>query len=520
MAHIGIEHVLQQSERLGVQLVAGPDRGCTISRVEIADIGSLDTLTAGTLVIADLSEPPSAYRVDIAIRQASARRLGGLVLPVAAPLALTSRDLAERGGVPVLQAPGRKASDLAVAVDRMVNSRASDVLTRAHFALEKVREAAEGTGRDTSQDTTGAAQGTVRTARDTVGAVLAAAGAALGGTVVLETDPQVGWTEEAAVFIGEVPRGRLVFEPAEYEGYAGDDAAGLALPGIASVVSKVLLREVQHRFAPRQTSAELLAQLVVAESSRVDSLAEQAYRLGFPLQLSHVAAWLEFTDPGDADHHPPRALQSALELYAFELFENRDELWHIAFIRDNALIVSSESPGKGDHQRRLREVAAGIADHAQTLAGGRWESTVGMGTPQVGATGLRQSAAEARIAAETAVASGRVGHIVATDVTGLRRVLLDFYASPTSRKLLEDLLRPLDSDDPQKTATAVKTLLAYLSNRNSPAKAARELMLHPNAVTYRMRKIEKALQLDLDDPDTRFAVELACRVRLLSTETH
>lgn len=501
MAHIGIEHLLQQSSRLGVHPVAGPRTGCAISRVEIADLGSLDALPAGTLVIADVSEPPSAYRVDIAIRQASAQRLAGLVLPVELSLALTSQDLAERGGVPVLRAPGQKASDLAVAIDRMVNSQASDVLTRTHFAMERVREAAAG-----------------GTAEDRVGPVLAAAGDALGGTVELTTDPQVGWAEETAVFIGEVPRGRLVFEPAERDGGAGNDAAGLALPGIASVVSKLLLRQVQHRFAPRQTSADLIAQLVVAESSRVDSLAEQAYGIGFPLQLSHVVAWLEFTDPGDTSHHPPRALQSALELYALELFERRDELWHIAFIRDDALIVSSESPGRGDHQRRLREVAAGIADHAQTLTDGRWQSTVGMGTPQVGATGLRQSAAEARIAAETAVASGRIGHIEATDVTGLRRVLLDFYASPTSRKLLEDLLHPLDSADPQRTATAVTTLLAYLSHRNSPAKASRELRLHPNAVSYRMRKIAKALQLDLDDPDTRFAVELACRVRLLSSE--
>ena len=481
--------------------MAGPREGCRISRVEIADIGSLDALEAGTLVIADVSEPPSAYRIDIAIRQASAQGLAGLVLPVRAPIALTAQDLAERGGVPVLQAPGQRASDLAVAIDRMINSQASDVLTRVRFAMEKVREAAEGTS------------------RDAVGEVFAAASEALGGRVELDADPQVGWAEETAVFIGEVPRGRLVFTPADPDGGSGDDAAGLTLPGIASMVSKVLLREVQDRFAPRQTSAELIAQLVVAEPSRVDSLSDQAHQLGFPLQLSHVVAWVEFTAPEDTSHHPPRALQSALELYALELFENRDELWHIAFIRDDALIVSSEGPGKGDQQRRLREVAAGIADHAQTLTGGRWESTVGMGTPQVGATGLRQSAAEARIAAETAVASGRVGHIVATDVTGLRRVLLDFYASPTSRKLLEDLLHPLGSEDPHRTETAVRTLLAYLSHRNSPAKAGKDLQLHPNAVSYRMRKITKALQLDLDDPDTRFAVELACRVRLLSSET-
>lgn len=480
--------------------MAGPLRGGAISRVEISDIEGLDNLPEGTLVIVDLTDPPSAYRVDIAIRQASARGLGGFIFPSELPVSLTAQDLAERGGIPVLQAPGQKASDLAVAIDRMVSSQASDVVTRAQFALEEVRRAAETSSEETPQE------------------VLTAAGGALGGTVRLHTDPRVSWAEETAVFIGEVPRGHLVFDPEDENAAAGADAAALTLPAVASVLSKVLMREVQQKFAPRQTSAELIAQLAVAESSRVESLASRAYQLGFPLQLSHVAAWLEFTHPGRENQHPPRALQSALELFALELFELREELWHIAFVHDAALLVSSEDPGSGDHQRRLREMAASIADHAQTLAGGDWEATVGLGTPQVGAVGLRQSAAEARIAAETAIASGRSGHIEATDVTGLRRVLLDFYASPTSRELLEDILRPLDNQGAQKAEMSVRTLLAYLSHRNSPAKAARELMLHPNAVSYRIRNIEDVLQLDLTDPDTRFALELACRVRLLSTE--
>jgi DNA-binding PucR family transcriptional regulator len=46
--------------------------------------------------------------------------------------------------------------------------------------------------------------------------------------------------------------------------------------------------------------------------------------------------------------------------------------------------------------------------------------------------------------------------------------------------------------------------------------AGRELTLHANAVGYRLKRIRELLQLDLDDPDTRFAVELAGRVRLLS----
>ena len=100
-------------------------------------------------------------------------------------------------------------------------------------------------------------------------------------------------------------------------------------------------------------------------------------------------------------------------------------------------------------------------------------------------------------------------------MTGLRRVLLDFYASPTSRKLLLDVLHPFDEQGPEKATTAVRTLLSYLGHRNSLARAGEELNLHPNAVGYRMKRIQETLQLDLSDPDTRFAVELACRVRLL-----
>jgi DNA-binding PucR family transcriptional regulator len=46
-------------------------------------------------------------------------------------------------------------------------------------------------------------------------------------------------------------------------------------------------------------------------------------------------------------------------------------------------------------------------------------------------------------------------------------------------------------------------------------RTAQKLHLHRNAVTNRLRSITELLDVDLDDPDQRLALQLACRARLL-----
>lgn len=490
MAQITSADLVDGANRFGLRTVAGPSSGTPISRVELADVDRLEDLRAGTLAIVAADTVPPPYRMDIALRQASARRLSGLVFVVDPALPATAAALAERGGVPVLVAPGAKPSELALALDRKVGGGATETMARAAFAIERVTAAgAEARSLDV---------------------LLEAAGTALGTTVRIAETPAATWTDAAAVFVGEVPLGLL--EAAE-----PDDATALALPVIASILSRLIHRDLRERFAPTQSRADLIVELILAESSRVEGFTGQAARLELPLQFAHVAGWLKPTHHADSDRRPPRTVQPPLELFALQLVDQRDELWHVAFIQDDMLVVCSERQGAGDHQRRVRDVGADIMARARELAGTGWEYTFGLGTPQVGPGGLRQSAAEARIAADAGIAAGRAGGIEVTDVTGLRRVLLDFYASPSSRTLLQDILHPLDELGEARATTAARTLVSYLGHRNSLSRAGADLNLHPNAVAYRMRRIQETLHLDLDDPDTRFAVELACRVRLLGT---
>ena len=489
MAQFTVADLLRQSARLGIALAAGPAAGPPVERVEVVALRGIAAAGAGVLAVIPDDEAPPPFAVDVAVRQASAHGLAGIVLPAPFSPTETATSLAARGAVPLLTRHGVAAADLAVAIDRVLSGGAAESMTRAAYAID--------------QATSAAASGD-----DAVAAILEAASTALGVSLSMSEDVSTTWTDRDAVFVGEVPVGRLVAD-------AGDPAAEVALPVVASLVSRALQRHLHDRYAPNQSRADLIVELVLAETARVEGFISPAARLGLPLQLSHAVAWMRPQHRTDPGLRAPRAVEPALELYTLQLFETRPELWHVAFVQDDVIVVATEEHGAGDHQRRLREVMERVQAHASQLAGEEWTYTVGLGTPIAGAPGLRQSAAEARVAADSAIAAGRAGGIEFTDVTGLRRLLVDFYASPVSRNLLDDILQPLDSLGPERSLTAVRTLLSYLSHRNSLVHAGRELNLHPNAVGYRIKRARDLLEVDLEDPDARFAVELACRVRLL-----
>jgi DNA-binding PucR family transcriptional regulator len=94
-------------------------------------------------------------------------------------------------------------------------------------------------------------------------------------------------------------------------------------------------------------------------------------------------------------------------------------------------------------------------------------------------------------------------------------MLVEWYASDTTRASVDDLLAPLAELGAQAAEDAIRTLQSYLDHQSSPAKAAKELNVHPQTITYRLRKITTLLQVDLNDPEQRLALQLACRAWLM-----
>lgn len=135
---------------------------------------------------------------------------------------------------------------------------------------------------------------------------------------------------------------------------------------------------------------------------------------------------------------------------------------------------------------------------------------VGIGRPYLGLDGLRTSLAEAKEASTIAQAAGGISGVQHIDEMGVRRILLGWYASESFAEFAHTLLDPLLAQD--HDGSLLHTLEVYLDEESSATMAASRLGVHRNTILNRVERLRGLLTVDLDDPDERLAVQLACRV--------
>ncbi len=133
----------------------------------------------------------------------------------------------------------------------------------------------------------------------------------------------------------------------------------------------------------------------------------------------------------------------------------------------------------------------------------------GLGRPYLGFQGLRTSLDEAVEASTIAQAGGTRTGVHHIDEVGLKRILVGWYTSEEFRNFAQSLLQPVLNIDTD--GELISTLDVYLDNESSPTETAQILGIHRNTVVNRVARAKIAMAADLDDPDQRLAVQLACR---------
>src|SRR5581483_3425192 len=77
-------------------------------------------------------------------------------------------------------------------------------------------------------------------------------------------------------------------------------------------------------------------------------------------------------------------------------------------------------------------------------------------------------------------------------------------------------LAPLARLRPGQRERIAETLLAWLQLGENAAEVAQRIHVHPQTVRYRLRQITELFGDQLRDPDCRFELQLALRIRTLS----
>jgi DNA-binding PucR family transcriptional regulator len=92
-------------------------------------------------------------------------------------------------------------------------------------------------------------------------------------------------------------------------------------------------------------------------------------------------------------------------------------------------------------------------------------------------------------------------------------VLLVRQAMPVVERIADLRLEALEDLTPGSRARMAETALAYVQHFGNAAAMARALDLHPQTARYRLARLRELLGDQMDDPDARFELEAALRLR-------
>ena len=479
--------------------VVRPRKQAPVSLVALVeDLDDIERVDEQAIVLLTRSASAyaSTYRFDVALRIARARKVAAIVLAGAevASITPTAAAIADRSGMAIL-AIGSKAdlAQVAVGIARELAGDAEAALVGAHTAVRGI-EAHPADG-DAQQ-------------------VLEHAGAALSVPLSMtDTEPAAG--PKTPIRIDDRVVGWLS-APAT-QGHLGM-ALDIVLRSAAWRIGDSLGSADRAEELPIQSREEVLTELLSAPPEMRPELVLRARQLGLAIDGWHVAARLELEELVDAPDDALATYEARVHVARSALQAAREGggSWDSARTGTAILLLRTyrHDPGvaaAGDVAKAMGVVLDALRPQLPATL-----MRCGVGGAHGGPDGILTSAAEAKAAVTTARASGRANEAVPFDSVGLRRTLVEWYASDTAQEAITTILSPLVDLGGARAERLIQTLHVYLDQRGSLTRTAETLSMHRNAVAYRINQVFSLLDVDPDNADDLLLLQLACRARELA----
>src|SRR5215831_9973086 len=309
----------------------------------------------------------------------------------------------------------------------------------------------------------------------------------------------------APVLVGDdIPAYLLTVEGPRRE--PGEDVSLLVTEHGATICGVVMSRERVVAAAAGRVRDGLVEGLLLGQARDPEELQGWARHLGYDGSHAHRVISIALDDGADNGH--ARRLCDSLAHFVARRAPDA-----IVSVREREMVVVARERELAGDARRPGPVplATACLAHVERLFPGA-SLTIGVGGTCRDPSEVAGAYAQARRTVGTLRRLGRHGQVVAFEDLGIHRLLLQVPDLEELRSFAREVLGALTAHEARHRSGLARTLAVYLRENGSLQRAARELHVHPNTVTYRLNRVEGITGLDLDRYQDRLMAQVALEI--------
>jgi sugar diacid utilization regulator len=267
----------------------------------------------------------------------------------------------------------------------------------------------------------------------------------------------------------------------------------------AMICGVVLSREVVVAAAAGRARQQLFEGLLLTRNRDDEELDRWARHLGLDPSRTHDVLTVTLPEPGRS---------AGLSSVEAMLIRIAPPAVVIARTDEVVAVVPHGS------ETEAASVAASVAEQCVVAAEGRrlGPLAVGIGNPAPTTATIARSYAEARLALAASERMGDFGGITTFAELGIQRLFLRVPDLEDLRAFADSVIGKLLDGASTAGQEFLDTLAVYFAESGSLQRAAKRLHVHPNTVTYRIRRVEEITGLALDVHRDRLMAEVAVEI--------
>jgi sugar diacid utilization regulator len=304
-------------------------------------------------------------------------------------------------------------------------------------------------------------------------------------------------------------------------GDADEDTSLLVTEHAATICGVIMGRERVVAAAAGRVRDDLLEGLLLARATDAEEARRWAQHLGYDPSRTHQVVSVTLEDrtprPGRSPDEAQGVEAGAHRRRVFDSLERfiagRSPAALVGIHAGEMVILAPEVTSPSGRRAALTptQLAGDALAHARRTFP-EAVLTIGVGGRCRESGEVARAYAQARRTIETARRLGRQGQVVAFEDLGIHRLLLQVPDLGELRSFAEEVIGPLSAYERKHNSGYLRTFAIYLRENGSLQRAARELHVHPNTITYRLNRVQEITGLDLGRYQDRLMAQVALEI--------